>query len=176
MSTTTRKPFGESAVALDKKLPAAPETRTSIFPFSATPASRPRSTASGSRTSPVTPATFLPSLRNCTTALSTFSCFRLATDTLAPCLAKHSAMPKLIPVVPPNTKTCFPAKSSTSVMLRLPLAKEMLPELSKLTPDGAWQSPFDLDQQSGLRKQAVPVWMPPGVSHYQGRDPQAHLG
>jgi len=61
-------------------------------------------------------------------------------------------------------------------MLRLPLAKEMLPELSKLIPDGAWQSSFDLDQQSGLRKQTVPVWMPPGVSHYQGRDPQAHLG
>src|SRR5258705_4866024 len=62
---------------------------------------------------------FIASLRN-RIHVSTFSCLRLATDTFAPCPAKVPAMPKLIPVVPPKTKTCLSAKSSVSAMSASP--------------------------------------------------------
>ena len=42
-------------------------------------------------------------------AASTFSCRRLPTPSRAPAAAKARAMPRLMPLVPPATKTLQPA-------------------------------------------------------------------
>ena len=60
-----------------------------------------------------------PKVRSRRVAASTLSCDRLTTASLAPASAKASAMPRLMPLVPPATKTVRPLKSN-GCMNRLP--------------------------------------------------------
>src|SRR5271157_75442 len=120
MSTTTRKPFEDCALTAATKLPAAPETSTSMGPSWLTALWNARPTASKSRTSAVTPAMLPPVVPSAAMAASTLSCLRLATETFAPCFEKFSATPKPIPVVPPKTSACFPVKSNVSAMVTAP--------------------------------------------------------
>src|SRR3954471_2531368 len=88
MSTTTRKPLEDCALTAATKLPAAPETSTSMAPSWSAALSNARLTASKSRTSAVTPTTLPPVVPSAAVAASTLSCLRLATDTLAPCFGE----------------------------------------------------------------------------------------
>jgi len=67
-----------------------------------------RPTAVKPRTSAATPMTLSPAAASELTAVSTFSCLRLATDTFAPCLVP--ATPKLISVVPPKDEDVLVSK------------------------------------------------------------------
>src|SRR4029077_14072572 len=69
----------------------------------------------------------------------------LATETLAPCRAKVSAMPKLMPVVPPNTKTCLPAKSSDSAIVRTPRDQACLVSFLRIFEGELDLGPVDFD-------------------------------
>ena len=65
-----------------------------------------------SRTSAAAATTFAPSPRSSSAAASSFSCVRPQIPTLAPSAAKLRAMPRLMPLPPPVTKTVRPLKRS----------------------------------------------------------------
>src|SRR5512132_3768259 len=115
MSTTDRNALGDIWRADAGKFPAAPETRTSISPNDSDACCRAVAVASGSRTSAALPPASAPSARSRRTAASTLSGERLITATLAPAAANPSAIPRLIPLVPPATKACAPVKSTVTV-------------------------------------------------------------
>jgi hypothetical protein len=76
-----------------------------------------------SRTSAANPIASAPSAFSAATVSSTLSCDRLATATRAPWRANSSAMPRLMPLVPPTTTTVLPLKSMVMLMtLALPHA------------------------------------------------------
>jgi hypothetical protein len=79
--------------------------------------------AASSRTSAEKPIASAPSAFSAATVSSTLSCDRLATATRAPWRANSSAMPRLMPLVPPTTTTVLPLKSMVMLMtLALPHA------------------------------------------------------
>lgn len=114
MSTTERKALGDISSAAAGKFPAAPETSTSMPPNTACACRSAAAVASGSRTSAASPVACAPSACSRVTAASTFSLDRLITATRAPAAANPSAIPRLMPLVPPATKTVVPLKSSVT--------------------------------------------------------------
>jgi len=100
--------LGDMPSAGAGKFPAAPETSTSMSPNASCAAASAAPVAWTSRTSAATPMDSAPSSRSRRTAASTLSCDRLITATRAPAAAKPSAMPRLIPLVPPATNTVAP--------------------------------------------------------------------
>jgi hypothetical protein len=113
ISTTERKPFGEMPMAGAGKLPAAPETSTSIGPKVSWVLASAASTKVCSRTSAAKPRAWPPSRAalSLATAASTLACERESTATRAPASAKAMAMPRLMPLVPPATNTFLSVKS-----------------------------------------------------------------
>jgi hypothetical protein len=71
----------------------------------------------GSRTSALWLPASGPRVLSRSTAAATLSAERLMTDSRAPALAKASAMPRLMPLVPPATKTWRPLKSKRGAMV-----------------------------------------------------------
>ena len=116
MSITVLKPLGDRSAAGAMKLPAAPEISTSMSPNCACAWRSAASTAAGSRTSALIPSACAPSARRPSAACCTLSGERLMTTTRAPARANAWAMPRLMPLVPPATKTWRPAKEEDSAM------------------------------------------------------------
>jgi hypothetical protein len=73
ISTTVRKPLADSFSAGARKLPAAPQTSTSIAPSSASLTANAASSAPKSRTSAATAQTSAPSTRSSSAAASSLS-------------------------------------------------------------------------------------------------------
>ena len=105
MSTTVLNALGDMSSARARKLPAAPETSTSIGPKRSQACASARSTASGWRTSAEMPMACVPSASSCAAAADTLSAERLIRLTRAPARAKACAMPKLMPLEPPATNS-----------------------------------------------------------------------
>ena len=108
ISITVLKPLAESFSAGTRKLPAAPQTSTSIGPSSARLRVKAASRAAMSRTSAATAQTLAPRVRNSAAAASSFSWVRPQIAMLAPRAAKFFATPRLTPLPPPVTKTVLP--------------------------------------------------------------------
>mmetsp|Transcript_7396 Transcript_7396/g.19720 ORF Transcript_7396/g.19720 Transcript_7396/m.19720 type:complete len:246 (-) Transcript_7396:31-768(-) len=120
MSSTVRHAFADSFSAGQRKLPAAPLTRTSMRPKRSSAARTAAATASWDRTSictakhraedPHAPAAALSrSLAPCTTASR-----RLPITTSQPCRMRTSEMRKQIPVPPPLTIATRPRSAAAS--------------------------------------------------------------
>src|SRR5450759_3873479 len=116
MSITVLKPLAESCSEGQMKLPAAPHTRTSTGPSSDFILASAASSADISRTSATAVQTLAPlpaiKARNSPAALSSFSWVRPQMAILAPSAAKFFAIPRLMPLPPPVTKTVLPLNRS----------------------------------------------------------------
>jgi hypothetical protein len=80
------------------------------------------------------PIASAPSAFSAATVSSTLSCDRLATATRAPWRANSSAMPRLMPLVPPTTTTVLPLKSR--VMLMTLVLPQACPRCRHVRPRG----------------------------------------
>src|SRR5215469_11651343 len=120
ISTTVRKPFGESSLEATMKLPAALLINTSRRPnFSTVPEIK-ASTCSGMRTSVAMACAVTPRAASSATASSSTACLRLAMTTLAPSTPSVAAITLPIPVPPPVTiATCSLNESLGSIRFRL---------------------------------------------------------
>jgi hypothetical protein len=127
ISITVLKPFADSSSARTRTFPAAPQTSTSIGPSSARLRAKAVSSALTSRTSAATAQTRAPSARSSTAAASSFCCVRPQMATLAPSAPKFFAMPRLMPLPPPVTKTVLPLKASLAKKSVISMSRGLSP-------------------------------------------------
>jgi hypothetical protein len=101
-----------------------------------------------------------PEAFSAATVSSTLSCDRLATATRAPWRANSSAMPRLMPLVPPTTTTVLPLKSMVMLMtLVLPHAHVVAATLGRAACGGHGKDvrPTPRYSARGMRGQIDPA-------------------